>query len=86
MMYNTYLKGCLTKGVLFYVYEYCIKENENRLKSTHTVYQSGRNLQTLCIIFLQMKNYTLLYFNYRVATNLAMVLIIPLKKLSVMQR
>lgn len=85
-MCNTYLKGCLTKGTLFYVFECCIKESENRLKSAHTIYQHGRNLQTLCIIFLQMKNYTLLYFNYPVATYLSMVLIIPLKKHSVMQR
>ena len=85
-MCNTYLKGCLTKGTLFYVFEYYIKESEKRLKSAHRVYQSGRNLQTLCIIFLQMKNCTLLYFNYPVATYLAMMLIIPLKKLSVMQR
>lgn len=85
MMCNPYLKGCLTKGTLFYIFEYCIKENENRLRSAHRVYQSGRNLQTLCLIFLQMKSYALLYFNYLVATYLAMAWTIPLKKLPVMQ-
>lgn len=85
-MCNLYLKGCLTKGTLFYIFDYCIKENENRLKSAHKVYQSGRNLQTLCIIFLQMKSYTLLYFNYLVPTYLAMVWTILLKELPVMQR
>lgn len=55
MMCNKYLKGCLIKGRLFYIFEYCIKESKNRLKSTHRVHQSGWNLQILCIISLQMK-------------------------------
>ena len=62
MMCNKYLKGCLIKGTLFYFFEYYIKECENRLKSTHRVHQSGRNLQTFCIFPFKWKDYTWLYY------------------------
>lgn len=37
-MCNKYLKGCLIKEILFYIFEYCMKESENRLKNIYRVY------------------------------------------------
>lgn len=86
-MCNKYLKGCLIKGTLFYFFEYCIKESENRLKSTHRVHQSGRNLQTLCIFLSNEKIiHDCIIYNYLIATYLAMLWIGLLNRHSVLCR
>lgn len=72
LMCDKYLKGCLTKGTLFYIFEYCIKESENRLKSTQRVHQSGRNFHFALLSF-KCKDYTWLYdlkiFYYLIFSN-----------------
>lgn len=50
IMYGKYLKGCLTKGTLLYIFD-CYIKSENRLKSTHRVHQGGRNFHFVLLLF-----------------------------------
>lgn len=51
------------------------KESENRLKSTHRVHQSDRNLQTICIFpFNEKIIHDYIIYNYLVATYLTMLI------------
>lgn len=51
IMCDKYLKGCLIKRTLLYIFEFSIKESENRLTSTHRVLQSGRKFHLALFFF-----------------------------------